>query len=513
MTPGLLRNAHRIHEFATDILKETGGTFIFKGPWFANMDMVITADPANIHHILSKNFSNYPKGPEFRKIFDILGDGIFNSDSELWGIHRKTTMSLMNHAAFQDLLERVIWRKVEKGLIPLLEHVCEEAEEVDLQEIFQRFTFDSICSLVLDYDPLSLSMDLPHIECAKAFNDTEKALLYRHILPECCWNLQKKLQIGKEKKLNEAWESFDQFIYHCISLKQSRTKDQGQMGSFNLLTSYMKAYKEEGGTSGDPNKFLRDTLLSLMIAGRDTTSTALTWSTNPLVEIKIQEEIKSNMNLKDEEKRCFKAEELRKIVYLHGALCEALRLYPPVSLEHKAPVQPDTLPSGHWIDRNTKTVLCFYSMGRMETIWGKDCLDFKPERWIAERGGIKHEPSFNFPAYNAGPRTCTGKDMAFTQMKIVAANIIHNYIVEVVESHPITPSDSIILQMKHGLKVRCTKRRVVPQMLVVELSPSGRVLRQGSNSNIVNWSVGMARRSYLGMTGVDWRLQYPFTRR
>ncbi|KAM7499113.1 hypothetical protein LguiA_023527 [Lonicera macranthoides] len=468
MLPGLLRNVHRVNDFTTDILKETGGTFMFKGPWFANVDMMITADPANINHILSKNYSNYPKGPEHRKIFDILGDGIFNSDFELWGFHRKTTLSVMKHAEFQDLMERVIWRKVQQGLIPLLECVCEKAAEVDLQNIFQRFTFDTSCSMVLDYEPLSLSPDLPYIECEKAFNDSEEALLYRHILPESCWKLQKKLGIGKEKKLSKARETIDQFIYNCISLKNSKTKDQAErhFESFDLLTSYVKAYKDEGGAFGDPNKYLRDNLLSLIFAGRDTTSTALTWffwlvATNPLVEMKIQEEIKTKMNLKDEEKLGFpKAEELRKLVYLHGALCEALRLYPPLSLNHKAPVQPDTLPSGHWIDRNTKTVLCLYSMGRMETIWGKDCLEFKPERWISETGGIKHESAFKFPAFNAGPRSCIGKDMSFTQMKIVAATIIYNYKVEVVEGHPITPSASIILSMKHGLKVRLIKRSV-----------------------------------------------------
>ncbi|KAM7499115.1 hypothetical protein LguiA_023529 [Lonicera macranthoides] len=466
MMPGLLQNAHRIHDLATDILKETGGTFLIKGPWFANMDIMITADPANIDHILNKNFSNYPKGPEHRKIFDILGDGIFNSDFELWGFHRKITLSLMKHAEFQDLVERVIWRTIEQGLIPVLERVCEKVTEVDLQDIFQRFTFDTICSLVLDYEPRSLSTDFPSIECEQAFNDSEEALLYRHILPEGCWKLQKKLGIGKEKKLTKARESLDQFIYHCISLKKSRTKDQDKTGfeSFDLITSYMKAYKEEGGAVGDPNKYLRDNLLSLIFAGRDTTSTALTWffwliATNPLVEIKIQEEIKTQMNLKEEEKLgFFKAEELRKLVYLHGALCEALRLYPSLPLNHKAPVQPDTLPSGHWIDRNTKTVLCYYSMGRMETIWGKDCLEFKPERWISEIGWNKHESPFKFPTFNAGPRTCIGKDMTFTQMKIVATTIIYNYKVEVVEGHPITPKDSVVLQMKHGLKVRLTKR-------------------------------------------------------
>lgn len=85
MLPGLLWNVHRVNDFTTYPQRNRpGGTFIFKGPWFANVDMMITVDPTNIKHILSKNYSNYPKGPEHRKSFDILGDGIFNSDFELW---------------------------------------------------------------------------------------------------------------------------------------------------------------------------------------------------------------------------------------------------------------------------------------------------------------------------------------------------------------------------------------------------------------------------------------------
>ncbi|KAA8523445.1 hypothetical protein F0562_009868 [Nyssa sinensis] len=128
------------------------------------------------------------------------------------------------------------------------------------------------------------------------------------------------------------------------------------------------------------------------------------------VEAKIREEIRTKLHFKkDETWRYFNVEELNKLVYLHGALCEALRLFPPVPIQHKAPLQPDILPSGHRIDSNTKTLLFFYSTGRMESIWGKDCLEFKPERWISENGGIKHVPSFKFAVFNAGPRSCLGE--------------------------------------------------------------------------------------------------------
>ncbi|XP_049342529.1 alkane hydroxylase MAH1-like [Solanum verrucosum] len=465
--PAVIWNIHRGHAYMTEVLIEYGGTYEFKGPIFTNMDMFFTCDPADIHYIFSKNFSNYPKGPEFRKIFDILGNGIFNVDHELWELHRKTTMSIMSHAKFQILLEKTLWDIIEKGLKPILDAFAKQGKTLDLQDVLQRFTFDSITKLLLDHDPRSLSIDLPYLPYEKAFGDALDALLHRHITPKCLWKLQQWLRIGKEKKLMQACEAFDQFIYPCIARKQEELMHKTTIKDeeFAFLNAYIKMYNQwNGGDLGTLQTFLRDTFLNLMLAGKDTTSAALTWffvllAKNPLVEKKIREEIQQQLRVKEDENlKFFTKEESRKLIYLHGALCETLRLFPSVSLEHKVPLDHDILPSGHRVSPKTRMILPFYVMGRMETLWGKDCLEFKPERWISERGGIKHEPSFKFPAFNAGPRTCLGKEMAFVQMKIVAAIIIHNYNIQVVEPENVYPTTSIIMQVKNGLMVKVVKK-------------------------------------------------------
>ena len=84
MLPQVLWNLWRIHDFITDILKQRGRTGEFTGPWFTKMNYMVTSDPINVHHMMSKNFDNYVKGPEFREIFQAFGDGIFTADSETW---------------------------------------------------------------------------------------------------------------------------------------------------------------------------------------------------------------------------------------------------------------------------------------------------------------------------------------------------------------------------------------------------------------------------------------------
>lgn len=232
--------------------------------------MLVTSDPANIHHILSKNFHNYPKGPHFRTIFDILGDGIFNSDHELWELHRKTTMLLFKNPEFDFVLETTILNKVETCLLPVLNFVSCNQSVIDLQEVFQRFTFDVICVLLLDYDPESLSVELPFVACEKAFTDAEEAILWRHVVPEKVWKLQKRFGLGKEKKLSEASMVFDEFIYKCLDRKDEGHADE----KAGLLTSLVSRFDGMKGFVGDSRKFMKDTILSLMLAGRDTTSTA-----------------------------------------------------------------------------------------------------------------------------------------------------------------------------------------------------------------------------------------------
>jgi len=363
-------------------------------------------------------------------------------------------------------LEKVSRGKVESGLIPILDHVSSMGIEVDLQDVFQRYTFDNVCFMVLGFDPNCLSIYFPEVAHAKAFDQMEQSVFYRHIVPESYWKLQRWLQIGEEKKLSNACKIFDQFVYQCISSKReelSRRRTQKvEEAKFDLLTACIE--EDEGGEMDGltkSNKFLRDMAFSLIAAGRDTVSSGLTWfiwlvATHPSVEAKIIEEMREHLLVKKEIR--WGIEELSKLVYLEGAICESLRLFPPIPFEHLCAIDSDILPSGHRIGPSTRMLCSLYSMGRMESIWGGDCLEFKPERWISEQGRIMHVPSYKFIAFNAGPRTCLGKDVSFIQMKMVASSIIWNYRVQVVEGHPALPSISVVLHMKHGLKVRVTKR-------------------------------------------------------
>ena len=463
MLPHVLCNLWHAHDYSTQVLKQHGGTGEFSGPWFTSMNYLLTCDPLNVHHMLSKSFHNYVKGPEFRDIFQAFGDGIFTADAEAWKYSRDLFHSLFKHKSFEVFLEKTIQKKVQNSLLPILNHVQQQQKVVDLQDVFNRFTFDNICSTVLGRDPECLSIDFPEVAVEKAFNQAEESIFYRHIVPKFVWKMQQWLQIGQERKMTEACKTLDEFIYSCIGSKREDLSKcvENETGETDLLTTLMREGKGKGQAHEDI--FLRDAVFNLFVAGRDTITSALTWffwlvATNPLVEAKILEEIKETFGTNENRVGVLGMEEVKKLVYLHGAICETLRLFPPIPFERKQALEADMLPSGHGVNPRTKILLFLYAMGRLEEIWGKDCMEFKPERWISKKGGNVYVPSYKFIAFNAGPRNCLGKDLAFIQLKMVAAAILRNFHIQVVEGYVATPILSIVLLMKDGLRVNITKR-------------------------------------------------------
>ncbi|XP_010473744.1 PREDICTED: alkane hydroxylase MAH1-like [Camelina sativa] len=468
MLPGVLAMLHRINDYVAEILELSNLTFVFKGPWFSGMNMLITADPANIQHVFSSNFTNYDKGPEFKEMFDFLGNGIFTADSKLWENMRKSALVVLSHQGFQSFSLRTITRKIENGVVPVLDHFAEANMIFDLQDVFQRLAFDVTLTLVAGYDSNSLSIEMPMNEYAKAMDDAEEVVVYRHVKPMILWKLQNWIGVGEEKKMTKANAAFDRSCAKYISAKREEiiSRRRSNIGEeahdMDLLSVYMNldASKYELLKPTDDN-FLKDIIKSFMLAGRDAIATTLTWffwllSKNPEAVTKIRQEI-NNTNLPSSG-MSLDADKLNKMVYLHAALCESLRLYAPIPFERKSPIKQDVLPSGHKVDANWKILFSVYALGRMKAVWGEDATEFKPERWISERnGGLKHEPSFKFFVFNSGPRNCLGKNLSFLQMKKVAVEIIRTYDIIVVEGHKIEPASSIVLHMKHGLIVTVAK--------------------------------------------------------
>ncbi|OVA14192.1 Cytochrome P450 [Macleaya cordata] len=472
--PSVLRNAHCVNEVLLDTFNIFGSSFKLKGPVFTRMNYLITCHPQNIEYILKTNFSNFPKGQEFKEIFDIFGDGIFTTDFYPWIQQRKMTHSRFTSKEFRNFVAQVNRSEVEVTLLPLLVHLSKEESTFDLQSVFVRLTFDTSFIMTFGRSPKYLSADFPSNELAEAIEVATETMFYRHVVPSLWWKFMRLLRVGQERENAKARRTIDHEIGELISQKMKELLLLGFGPDKGLLSTYMNNDHSQVGEKST-HKFLRDTALIILFASADTSASGLTWffwciCNNPRVESKILEELRNvvskrkngddddDHSMKENRVYVFDPEELKELVYMHAALIESLRLYPPGYLNHKSVVENDVLPDGVRVRKGMKVILSIYAVARMEWIWGKDCKEFKPERWIDEEGKFRSELLSKFFTFNVGPRTCMGKEMAFSLMKSVIAAILFNFHVELVEAQPDCLKQSIVLLMKNGLNVKVRKR-------------------------------------------------------
>ncbi|KAM3283662.1 cytochrome 86B1 [Capsicum chacoense] len=472
MLPSLILGLRKdMYEWISDVLCRMNGTFTFRGPWFTNLNCVVTSDPRNLEYLLKTKFSNFPKGDYFRStVRDLLGDGIFSADDEIWQKQRKTASIEFHSAKFRNMTTDSLLELVHSRLLPVLEDSVKQSVPIDLQDVLLRLTFDNVCMIAFGVDPGCLHPDLPQIPFAKAFESATEATVLRFVTPTLVWKTMRCLGLGTEKTLKHSLKKVDEFADEVIRTRKKELSLADSKQRSDLLTVFMGLRDEQGRPFSD--KFLRDICVNFILAGRDTSSVALSWffwllDSNPEVEQRILSEIYKILNEREDainkeedgSPLIFKPAEIKKMEYLQAALSESLRLYPSVPVDHKEVVEDDVFPDGTVLKKGTKVIYAIYTMGRMEGIWGKDCREYRPERWLRD-GRYMSEPAYRFTAFNGGPRLCLGKDFAYYQMKFVAASILCRYHVKVVEGHPVMPKMALTMYLKYGLQVKLSRRHI-----------------------------------------------------
>ncbi|WOG89211.1 hypothetical protein DCAR_0208448 [Daucus carota subsp. sativus] len=445
------KNRRRLIHWYTDLLSESHSQTIVVHRLGARRT-IITANPDNVEYILKTRFDNFPKGKPFTEILgDFLGSGIFNVDGTLWNSQRKLASHEFSTKSLREFMVNVLEEEVENKLFPLLEKVCENDVVLDLQHVLRSFAFDTICKVALGIDPCCLDDSKPDSKpaqpLASAFDAASEISAMRGAATvSAVWKMKRALNIGSEKKLREAVAVVHGSVDDIIRVKK-KDMDSGGEEARDLLSRLLSA--------GNDDEMVRDMVISFLMAGRDTTSSALTWlfwliSINETAKQELVNEVTSLDDLD--------FEKLKDMNYTKACLCESMRLYPPVVWDSKHAAANDILPDGTAVFKGDRVTYFPYGMGRMEELWGKDKMEFRPDRWFDEPGLLKMVSPYKFPVFQAGPRVCLGKEMAFIQMKYVVASVMRRF-----EFKPVCLEEPVFVplltgHMAGGFKVKVSKR-------------------------------------------------------
>ncbi|KAI3504352.1 hypothetical protein L1887_32953 [Cichorium endivia] len=328
-----------------------------------------------------------------------------------------------------------------------------------------KATLDSIFKVAfgIDLDSMCGSSE-EGVRFSNAFDDASAMTLKRYV--DVTWKIQKIFNIGSEAKLRESVKIVDDFVYKQIKIKTEQMhKNQNDYSrkKEDILSRFLQI------TDTGP-KYLRDIILNFVIAGKDTTSTAMTWfiymmCKHPGIQDKVAKEIIEATNFKMDVKdvkefaNCVSEEALEKMQYLHAALTETLRLFPSVPVDAKICAADDILPDGYHVNKGDMVAYQPYAMGRMKFLWGDDAQEFKPERWLDENGCFRPESPFKFTAFQAGQRICLGREFAYRQMKIFASILIGCFIFKMGDKNKTAKYKTMLnLHIDGGLHVRVFNR-------------------------------------------------------
>uniref|UniRef100_A0A7N0UC79 Cytochrome P450 n=1 Tax=Kalanchoe fedtschenkoi TaxID=63787 RepID=A0A7N0UC79_KALFE len=416
---------------------------------------IITADPKNVEYILKTRFDNYPKGKPFSAILgDLLGKGIFNVDGHEWMFQKKMASHELGRVSLRSYCFQVVSYEIEQRIFPLLSSVAGESESgvlLDLQDVFRQFSFDSICQFSFGMDPMFLESCHSMNSFAASFDLATRLSAERAMkISPLIWKMKRLLNVGSEKRLHNAIKVINLMAQEIITQKRKL----GLVGQQDLLSNLMDCVQDD--------KYLRDIVVSFILAGRDSVASALSsffflLANHPDVEEAIAREADRVIG---EGQHLTSFDQIKDLHYLQAAVYENMRLYPPVQFDSKFCLEDDVLPDGTRVRRGTRVTYHPYAMGRMEEIWGDDCLEFKPKRWLRD-GKFYQENPFKYPVFQAGPRVCLGKEVALVEIITVALWLIRHYSIKLAASNCSSVpkfSPGLTATFRDGLQVLVTQK-------------------------------------------------------
>ncbi|RKF64961.1 Cytochrome P450 86B1 [Erysiphe neolycopersici] len=429
-------------------------TFAISVPSFPAIAAV--NDPRNLEFIL-KNESVFAKGSFFtERTWDLMGNGIINSDNELWKIQRRAGLKFLNKANMKVLTDLALPQYLQQAVQSL---ECSANSIVDLDD-----TFHEVTTLLMGR--LAYNMEIHHTDpFSMAFDYASGVTEDRFKNP-----LWKVTEIFSRRKFNKAIAELNSFGTYIVSnVMQQRkfghsnklcSEENFSSSCGTLINSLIDELKDE--------KIIADAALSYLTAGRDTTGQALTWTLYLLMKNPDQmkkardhvEQLVNEFKLSNPETRVLDTSIFKPsaLPYIMAVFYETLRLYPSVPMEIKQCQEPSILPDGTLLDKNSIVCWCTWAINRSFLIWGKDAEIFRPERWINNRA-FKPRTAFEFPVFNGGPRTCVGKPMAENLAVQVISTMILKFDFELLDNRDRVSKSSLTLPMKDGFPCRVKIRK------------------------------------------------------
>ena len=410
---------------------------------FGRQNVYLLNHPDYIEDVLVTNYKNFIKSRGLQVSKRLLGNGLVTSEGEY-------------HDKQRHLIQPTFYPKRIKSYADIMVNqaidMCNSWHDgtiLDIHKEMIKLTLAIICKTVLGYD-----IEPGHDEVGDALKTCMQ--YFNRLLMPFGELVEKIPLLPINKGFQKAKGDLDSIVYRMIKEHRKKLdKEHEKKEDDDLLLTLLQAQDEEAGIGRMTDQQLRDEVMTIFLAGHETTANALTWtfyllSEHPTIETKLQQELDS---IYGSSRTTITIDDVPRLEYTQKILTESMRLYPPAWALGRQAID-DYKVGGYTIPKGSIILMSQYVMHRNPRYFPEPDR-FYPDRWTEEFK--KQLPRFSYFPFGGGIRGCVGEPFAWLEAILLLATICRLWRMKHVPSHKVELKALITLRPKYGMHMKITK--------------------------------------------------------
>jgi len=392
-------------------------------------------NPGDIENLLSTNARNFRKSMSLRSNFfhRLVGNGLVTSEGDFWRRQRRLAQPAFHRqriSGYGDVMVDYAERSLSNWQV---------GEMRDVHRDMMRLTLEIVVKTLFDAD---ISGDADNV--GRILSGLVKPFASQATLK---WILDNRLPTPEHRRFHKAVSEIDEIVYRIIAERRANGYDQG-----DLLSMLLQAHDDDGSQMTDAQ--LRDEVMTLFLAGHETTALVLSWSwyllaTHPEVEKKFHAELDEVLNGRRPE-----VSDLPRLKYTEMIAKESMRLYPPAYAVGREAIEECEI-GGFRVPRGTQIFAFQWATHRDERYFDRP-EEFEPDRWTVEFS--EQLPKYAYFPFGGGPRQCIGNYFAMMEIVLVLATIGRRLTLSLAQDQTVELWPAMSLRPKNGIKVVIAER-------------------------------------------------------
>jgi cytochrome P450 len=392
-------------------------------------------NPDDIEALLTTNAKIFRKAQSLRSPFfaRLVGNGLVTSEGEFWRRQRRLAQPAFHRqriSSYGDVMVEYATRQMKKW---------HAGEVFDISREMNRLTLEIVVKTLFNAD---VSKDADHV--GAVLSEVVRPFASQATLK---WIADNRLPTPGHRRYFNLVSEIDRIVFRIIAERRASPADEG-----DLLSMLLQAQDDDGSQMTDSQ--LRDEVMTLFLAGHETTALALSWSwyllaTHPDAERKFHEELDQVL-----QGRAAKVEDMSRLTYTERIAKETMRLYPPAYAVGREALE-ETEIGGFRVPKGSQ-VFAFQWVTQRDERYFENPDSFDPDRWVPERSD--NLPKYAYFPFGGGPRQCIGNYFAMMEIILLLATIGQRFKFVLEPDHKVGVLPVLSLRPKNGIKVTAVER-------------------------------------------------------